>query len=165
MNSIGREDPSSSAPIGPTITGIIDCREGCKNPLDGFIIEEGAIPQALAPFLQTMLSLMPGQIAPEGLNPLERIQHILSRQGSRFLGPYYSKGSVEKTQVYLIMSHDSKLSSWTTSMISAYHIIGAQAELTLKNDKPCLKFMGVGKDRHSKVGGQSRWMFLTCVGS
>lgn len=55
-----------------------------------------------------MLSLMPGKIAPKGLNPLERLQHLLARQGSKFLGPYYREGSIEKTQVYLIMSHDSK---------------------------------------------------------
>lgn len=108
VNAVAREDPPWNDPVGPTITGVIDCRDGYENPLDGFIIEEGAIPKALANFLQMMLTLMPGQVAPQGLNPLERVQHMLSKQGSRFIGPYYSGGSVEKTQVYLIMSHDSK---------------------------------------------------------
>jgi hypothetical protein len=41
--------------------------------------------------------------------------------------------SIERTQVYLIMSHDSN-----------------QAILTLKDDKPVLEFVGVGKSEHVK---------------
>ncbi|TAQ91395.1 hypothetical protein B7494_g351 [Chlorociboria aeruginascens] len=131
VNAVGRAYPSPSKPIGPTITGIIDCRGGHDNPLDGFVIEEGAIPKALAPLFQTMIQMMPGKEYPEGWNPLEKIKHAMASAGSQFLGPYLPWGSTEKTQVYLIMSHDSN-----------------QAILTLKHDKPQLEFLGVGRSEH-----------------
>lgn len=107
VNSVGRSFPSPYNPVGPCITGVIDNREGHANPLDGYVIEEGTIPKALAPFLQVMLDIMPGSISSEeGLTA--RTQATLARWGSRLLGPYYKKGAVERTQVYLIMSHDSK---------------------------------------------------------
>ena len=130
VNAIGRQYPSPYKPIGPTISGIIDCREGHKNPLDGFVIEEGAVPKALAPLLQTMLETMPGKQSPH-LGFMSRIHHALASIGSRVLGPYYSKGSIEKTQVYLVMSHDSN-----------------QAILSLHKDQPVLEFMGVGRSEH-----------------
>ena len=108
-NAVGREKPSPYNPIGPTITSVIDCREGNDNPLDGFVIEEGAIPHALAPLFQAMLDLMPGKKEPQDETFAERTQAALARYGSRFLGPYFKRGAVEKTQVYLIMSHDSKI--------------------------------------------------------
>jgi choline dehydrogenase-like flavoprotein len=132
VNAMGHQNPPASRPVGPTITGIIDCREGHKNPLDGFVIEEGAVPKALVPLLQTMLELMPGKEEPQ-LSLLGKVKQALASQGSRFLGPYFSKGSIEKTQVYLIMSHDSN-----------------QAVLSLKDDKPVLEFLGVGRSEHVK---------------
>lgn len=107
VNSIGRAFPSPDHPVGPCINGVIDCRDQ-PNPLDGFVIEEGTVPQALAPFFGAMLELMPGQLAPTDLTLSQKVQHLLARQGSKLLGPYYRKGSVESTQIYLIMSHDSK---------------------------------------------------------
>ncbi|PVH69060.1 FAD/NAD(P)-binding domain-containing protein [Cadophora sp. DSE1049] len=130
VNSVGRAFPSSDHPVGPCINGVIDCRNQL-NPLDGFVIEEGSVPQALAPFYEAMLELMPGQIAPTGLNSFQKLKKLLARKGSKLLGPYFSKGSTEKTQVYLIMSHDSN-----------------QAILTLKIDKPVLQFLGVGRSAH-----------------
>lgn len=107
VNSLGRPFPSPEHPIGPCINGVIDCRDQ-HNPLDGFVIEEGTVPQALAQFYEAMLELMPGQVAPTGLSAFQKVKHLLARQGSKLLGPYFPKGSIEKTQVYLIMSHDSK---------------------------------------------------------
>lgn len=133
VNSIGRASPVADNPIGPTITGIIDNREGHANVLDGYVIEEGAIPKALAPLFQLMLEKLPGAEAPSDLSPLEKIRHTLSSAGSRFLGPYYKKGSIERTQTYLVMSHDTN-----------------QAILTLKDDKPLLQFLGVGRSDHVK---------------
>ena len=133
VNAIGRSYPSPYRPVGPTISGIIDRRKSHENALDGFVIEEGAVPKALAPLFQTMLELMPGNQYPKGQNLLEKFKHILAQQGSRFLGPYFRKGSIERTQVYLVMSHDSN-----------------QATLTLKDDKPVLEFAGVGKSEHVK---------------
>ncbi|KAL2131309.1 hypothetical protein VTI74DRAFT_5269 [Chaetomium olivicolor] len=132
-NAIGRAVPSPYDPIGPTITSVIDCREGHDNPLDGFVIEEGAIPHALSHLFQAMLDLMPGKKEPRGETPAEKFQAALARYGSRFLGPYYKDGAVEKTQVYLVMSHDSN-----------------QAVLTLKDDKPVLEFLGVARSHHVK---------------
>ncbi|KAF7926366.1 uncharacterized protein EAE98_006661 [Botrytis deweyae] len=131
VNAIGRASPAADNPVGPTITGIIDNREGHANVLDGYVIEEGAIPKALAPLFQFMLEKLPGSEAPADLTTLERLRHTLSSAGSRFLGPYYKKGSIERTQTYLVMSHDTN-----------------QAILTLKDDKPCLEFLGVGRSDH-----------------
>lgn len=127
---MGRAFPSPYNPVGPTINGVIDCREQ-ENPLDGFVIEEGAVPEALAYLLQTMLDLMPGSKAPKNDGIVERTQAAMARYGSRFLGPYFKQGAIEKTQVYLIMSHDSN-----------------QAVLTLQDDKPMLEFVGVGRSAH-----------------
>ena len=108
MNGIGRSYPSPYNPIGPCISSVIDCRHNLENPLDGFVIEEGSVPHALAHFLQVMLDFMPGSEAPKNLNFLDKVNSALARYGSRFLGPYFKKGAIARTQVYLIMSHDSK---------------------------------------------------------
>ncbi|KAI1104865.1 FAD/NAD(P)-binding domain-containing protein [Jackrogersella minutella] len=133
VNAMGRPLPSPYHPVGPCITGIIDNREGHDNPLDGYVIEEGTMPGALAPFLQAILELLPGSIDPAGEGLIGRCQAKLARLGSAFFGPYFRKGAIEKTQVYLIMSHDSN-----------------QAYLTLKDDKPVLEFVGVGRSNHVK---------------
>ncbi|KAI0866032.1 glucose-methanol-choline oxidoreductase [Xylaria cubensis] len=133
VNAVGKQFPSSYHPIGPCITGIIDNRKGHDNILDGYVIEEGTIPGALAPFMQALLELMPGSIETEGESLYQTVQANLARAGSLFLGPYFRKGAIERTQVYLIMSHDSN-----------------QAYLTLKEDKPVLEFIGVGRSDHVK---------------
>lgn len=132
VNGMGRSYPSPYNPVGPTINGIIDNRKGHENPLDGYVIEEGAVPQALSPFLQAMLDLMPGSKSSED-TLADRVHASLARWGSRLRGPYYRNGAIERTQVYLIMSHDSN-----------------QAMLTLKDDKPVLEFLGVGRSDHVK---------------
>jgi hypothetical protein len=86
---------------------MIDNRRGHKNLLDGYVIQEGAVPGALAPFLQAILEAMPGSIRPRGGSLLERIRSRLARIGSAVLGPYLRKGALNTTQVYLVMSHDS----------------------------------------------------------
>lgn len=72
------------------------------------MIEEGAVPQALSHLLQAMLDLMPGSKGPKNENIVQRTQAALARYGSRLLGPYFKGGAIEKTQVYLVMSHDSE---------------------------------------------------------
>ena len=132
VNAIGREFPNPDRPIGPTINGIIDCRDQL-NPLDGYVIEEGAVPECLAFVLQTMLEGMPGKILPKHYGPIHQLRHLLTRSETRLFGPYVPGGSIERTQIYLIMSHDSN-----------------QAILTLENDKPILRFLGVGRSEHVK---------------
>ncbi|KAK5630834.1 hypothetical protein RRF57_006549 [Xylaria bambusicola] len=133
VNAMGQRFPSPYHPIGPCITGIIDNRKGHENPLDGYVIEEGTIPEALAPFMQALLELMPGSIETADESLFDTVKANLARAGSFFLGPYFRKGAIERTQVYLIMSHDSN-----------------QAYLTLKEDKPVLEFIGVGRSDHVK---------------
>lgn len=160
VNGVGRPFPSPYNPVGPCITGIIDNREGHDNPLDGYVIEEGTIPSALAPFMR-MLDLLPGMTSSD--EPyLAQAQAKLARWGSRILGPYYRNGAIERTQVYLIMSHDSTFTSlhclmrsgklWTRmSPADEYSpCVGNQAMLTLKDDKPELEFLGVGRSDHVK---------------
>ncbi|CAK7201000.1 hypothetical protein SEUCBS139899_003701 [Sporothrix eucalyptigena] len=132
-NAVGREHPSPYYPVGPCITGVIDNRLGYENPLDGYVIEEGAVPHALATFLQTMVDMLPGSTPPQNESIVQRAQASLARWGSRLLGPYFKSGAIERTQVYLIMSHDSN-----------------QATLSLVDDKPVLEFLGVGRSDHVK---------------
>ncbi|KAJ7596444.1 hypothetical protein C8J56DRAFT_917433 [Mycena floridula] len=132
VNGIGRSNPSASLPVGPTITGVIDCRDQA-NPLDGFVIEEGAIPQALSRVLQPMLELMPHKTYPRPYSFDQRVRHWMASRKSALFGPYRSGGSIERTQTYLVMSHDSN-----------------QAVLSLKEDRPYLVFKGVGRSAHVK---------------
>jgi hypothetical protein len=135
VNGIGSEHPPAANPCGPTITGVIDNRgpETSPNVLDGYVIEEGAIPQALAPIMQAMLDVLPNKEYPDPFPAAERLRHLFSATKSRFAGPYYKGGSVNRTQTYLIMSHDSN-----------------EAILTLENNKPYLQFLGVGRTEHVK---------------
>jgi hypothetical protein len=131
VNAMARKHPKPSAPVGPTITGVIDCREQ-EDPMTGFVIEEGAVPLALVSNMQNLLDLIPGKIFPGNWGPLERIRHFMSGLQNRFLGPYSGGASAQRTQIYLIMSHDSD-----------------QATLTLtESGDPILKFAGVGKSKN-----------------
>ncbi|KAL9066065.1 MAG: hypothetical protein Q9157_007266 [Trypethelium eluteriae] len=130
VNAMGHEDPNPDNPVGPTITGVIDCREQ-ENPLDGFVIEEGAVPRALTHLLQPLLLSLPGKIFPPSLTAVEKQQQKLAAWKSTLLGPYHAQGSLARTQVYLIMSHDAN-----------------QARMTLKHNKPALEFLGVGRQKH-----------------
>ncbi|KAI9713479.1 MAG: hypothetical protein M1820_000861 [Bogoriella megaspora] len=129
-NAIGHEDPDPDNPVGPTITGVIDCRDQ-QEALDGFVIEEGAVPHALSHLLQPMLLSLPGSLHPPDLSHLQHQAKSLASWKSALLGPYHPGGSISKTQIYLIMSHDAN-----------------QAIMTLKHDKPALEFRGVGNQAH-----------------
>jgi hypothetical protein len=112
------------------VIGVIDCREQ-KNYLDGFVIEEGAAPQALAHLLQPMLLSLSGPVEPPNLTAVEAQMRSIATWKSRLLGPYHPQGSVARTQIYLVMSHDAN-----------------QARMTLKHDKSALEFLGVGRQEH-----------------
>ncbi|KAK2756567.1 hypothetical protein FQN54_005460 [Arachnomyces sp. PD_36] len=132
VNAIGKENPDPANPVGPAITGVIDCRDQ-PNPLDGFILQEGSVPEAMAPVLQGILAATPGKVYPGNTGILDRIQKFLAATKSFLLGPYTPHGSMECTQVYLVMSHDSN-----------------QATLSLLDDMPVLRFLGVGRSEHVK---------------
>ena len=100
--------------------------------LDGYVIEEGAIPSSLAPVLQTLLESLPGK--KHGVYGVkERLRHLQSRTEALLFGPYSPGSSVNRTQTYLIMSHDSN-----------------EAILKLQNDHPYLQFLGVGRTERVK---------------
>ncbi|KAF2147047.1 uncharacterized protein K452DRAFT_218057 [Aplosporella prunicola CBS 121167] len=135
VNGIGSENAPADSPSGPTITGIIDNRgpEASPNVIDGYVIEEGCVPTALAPALQTTLEALPNKRNPKKYSIMDRLRHLLYQAKSRIFGPYANGGSVNRTQTYLIMSHDSN-----------------EAMVTLENDKPSLQFLGVSREEHVK---------------
>ena len=127
-NAMARKHPDPVRPVGPTITGVIDCRDQ-ENALDGFVLQEGVVPRALVPGIQAMLETMPGKIYPSNGSGY---QQFIRRMLSKIFGPYFLGGSVQKTQVYLIMSHDSN-----------------QANLVLnENGKPLMRWRGIGRSQH-----------------
>jgi hypothetical protein len=131
VNAMARKHPKPSAPVGPTITGVIDCRKQ-EDPMTGFVIEEGAVPLALVSNLQILMDLTPGKIFPGNWGPLERFRHFISGLQSRVLGPYSRGASIQRTQIYLIMSHDSDLATLTLT----------------ESGNPILKFVRVGEGKN-----------------
>lgn len=75
---------------------------------------------------------MPGKVFPGNFDPLQRLRHLVSRMASRCWA-YAPCGSLERTQTYLIMSHDSN-----------------KAVMTLEKGKPTLRWGGVGRSDHVK---------------
>ncbi|KZT53788.1 FAD/NAD(P)-binding domain-containing protein [Calocera cornea HHB12733] len=138
-NAIGQPPPASLLsklvtgpvpPVGPCITGVIDMRDpaAAPNVLDGYVIEEGVVPHALADVLGTILGLTPGKVMPS-LGPADWVKHAARQAVSRAWGPY--AGALKHTQTYLIMSHDD-----------------GQGDLTLNNDSLDVAFADVGREQH-----------------
>ncbi|KAF2741804.1 FAD/NAD(P)-binding domain-containing protein [Sporormia fimetaria CBS 119925] len=136
VNGIGSEVPNHKDPCGPTITGVIDNRgpKTSPNVLDGHVIEEGAIPEALAKVIQPMLEILPGKEKPVPFTFDKRFRHFMSRMQTRLKGPYAIGSSLNRMQTYLIMSHDSN-----------------EGIVSLQNDRPHLQFLGVGRTKHVDV--------------
>lgn len=101
-------DPPPDRPVGPCITSVLDLRDK-KNPLEGFVVEDCAIPLAMGPFMLPMMTLLPDQIKPS-YDAVRRATKAFAYLGSKYFGPYFPQGSVARTPTYLIMSHDSKYS-------------------------------------------------------
>ncbi len=101
------EKPQAQAigPVGPCITGIIDMRRQ-PNLDDGMVIEEGAIPGALADFLPPVLSnaALAGTQEEPGSIPSQVHEHERELE-SLITGAYH--GATHNTQTYLIMTHDN----------------------------------------------------------
>lgn len=129
VNALGTPSPDPANPVGPTITSAIDNRKGHENPLNGFIIQEGAMPQAFSQLLQCMLDLMPGSHAPE-MPLLQRARQAMGVWKSRLLGPFSKSGTLGNTQVFLIMSHDGKLNLFYTNRD------GLEGEITDQTREP-----------------------------
>ncbi|KAG5915782.1 hypothetical protein E4U53_004418, partial [Claviceps sorghi] len=115
VNAIGRRPArrrdsrhTVTDPVGPTITATIDMRGATGDPLHGFVIQEGAVPEALAHLVQPIAHLQTGPCSSgQGTSGLgRRIQQLRRVWKSRLLGPYARSGAVQRTQVFLVMSHD-----------------------------------------------------------
>lgn len=106
-NCIAGEDVTSpESPVGPCITTVLDLRDK-KNPLEGFVVEDCAVPEALSPFMYGLMEYLPDELVPSyGL--VKAVLKRAARLGSKHFGPYFPRGSIRRTPVYLIMSHDSQ---------------------------------------------------------
>ena len=135
VNGIGTEDEEylKENPVGPCITGIIDMRDAEVAPdvLDGYVIEEGVVPEALAQILGPMLHLIPDKVKPKGRSLEELLRSASSKLKSELAGPWKHGGALNRTLTYLIMSHDDN-----------------QAYMSLENNKPALRFNGVARNKH-----------------
>ncbi len=100
----GDRDPEAVGPVGPTISGIIDTREG--SPVEeGMVIEDGAIPGALGSYLPTVFAAVApliGKDTDSGL--VDGLSETVRMVDSVVRGPYH--GALRNTQTYLVMSHD-----------------------------------------------------------
>jgi hypothetical protein len=133
IGSLGREalGKMSFKSCGPTITACIDMRGSthAKNVRDGYVIQDGAIPEALVPVIQSLLetqtTAMPSQTSSTRGN-------LLARLKSWILGPYVKGGSVNRTLVYLTMSHDEN-----------------EGQMALEDDAVVLRWSGIGSQKRS----------------
>jgi hypothetical protein len=133
IGSLGREavGKMSSKSCGPTITACIDMRGSthAKNVRDGYVIQDGAIPEALAPVIQSLLEIQttatPSQTSCTRGN-------LLARLKSWILGPYVKGSSVNRTLVYLTMSHDEN-----------------EGQMAFEDDAVVLRWSGIGSQKRS----------------
>lgn len=105
-NCMAHPDPTPDRPVGPCITSVLDLRDK-RNPLEGFVVEDCAVPLALGSFMIPILEYLPDPIRPS-YNAARGAAKDAARLRSKLLGPYSPQGSVARTGVYLIMSHDSE---------------------------------------------------------
>lgn len=105
VNAIGGEVRTipHTERCGPTVTTCLDMRgiSEAQNAKDGFIIQDGSIPSALGPVIQALLE---ARIPMRGL--YNSFKDVMARIKSWTFGPYVAGGSMNRTAVYLVMSHD-----------------------------------------------------------
>lgn len=133
VNCIGRETaPSSlSEPCGPTITGCVDLRQRLEtsNVKDAYVVQEGAVPEALGPVIQAMLETHKWK---KLSIRTPSVAQTIARVKSWMLGPYCESGSVNRTAAYLVMSHDDN-----------------EGSLEIKDNEPVLRWSGIGAKQRS----------------
>ncbi len=106
---IGTHPKPTWTPPGPCIAGLIDKRD-TPRLADGYVIEEGVMPSALA-------SLLPGLFASSAAlfgkdtDIGDDAEEAFRRLQSSLLGAY--QGAMHNTQTYLVMSHDDAAGSMT----------------------------------------------------
>lgn len=106
-----------------------------KNPLSGYVVQDGCIPEMFNPVIQVMLTLQ--TIKSQALcclwNPRQEARKAIASLKSLLFGPYEYNGSLQRTSTYLVMSHDSN-----------------EVTLTLKDDQLCLRGPAEGRSEHFK---------------
>jgi cholesterol oxidase len=130
----GHRQSNPERPVGPTITGIIDLRKTVP-PTDGMVVEEGAIPGALAEILPEafeLASLGVGQKASavrvasaEAPAVTAEVSNLLAGRG-RVQTPS-DCSAINRTQTYLVMTHDD-----------------GKGQMLLRNDRLRVSWPGVG---------------------
>jgi len=128
VNCIGNPHQDPNRLVGPCINAFIDQRDQ-PNTLDGFVVEDCAVPYALAPLMIPLLEYLPNPNR-RFYRPLRAVAKYASRLRGKVFGPYFVRGSVQRTAAYLIMSHDS-----------------SQGTLTLHGNTPVLSYSGVGRSQ------------------
>ncbi|CAG8576372.1 6145_t:CDS:2, partial [Scutellospora calospora] len=103
--AMGNTNPSDfKEPVGPCITGIIDMRNSGSNVLEGYVIEEGVIPYALASVANFFLRAIDDNPEVKASDNSGEKMTKTWRKISSSVSNY--KGAMANTQTYLIMSHD-----------------------------------------------------------
>lgn len=125
----GKKIPARKTAPGPCITGVIDIRH---QPVlnEGMIVEDAAIPGALAIILSDTLAAeakLVGKNEETKRGLFYRLKHFWRELISIFRGAYH--GALKYTQTYLVMSHDD-----------------SDGIFTLKNDKLQIEWDKVGKE-------------------
>lgn len=95
----GHEDHVGRQPVGPCITGLIDLRAGGAVD-DGIIIEEGAVPGALAHLLPAGFALA----AKDPDDPAPRLERMKQAAAALLGGAY--RGPIHHTQTFLVMGNE-----------------------------------------------------------
>ncbi|KAG9323929.1 hypothetical protein KVV02_004346 [Mortierella alpina] len=132
--SMGDEDPKKfEHKVGPVITGLIDYRN-TENVLDGYVVEEGAIPSQAALLLRTIYQVMSERSSrsiktAQDLTLQEKIGRNARELASYVTGVY--RGAMANTQTFLVMSHDD-----------------ARGELILQDDRVRIHWPNVGSGRN-----------------
>ena len=100
----GAEPTDPLAPVGPTITGMIDLR-GHASPEERMIIEEGAIPGALGAVLPNIFSAAAAILGRDtDTSVLGKARQASRAAESAIFGSH--RGAVAQTQTYLLMVDD-----------------------------------------------------------
>jgi cholesterol oxidase len=98
---LGERVPREGDEVGPTIAGLIDLRGQGTDLTDALIIEDGAIPGALAAMLPIVMDAASPQDADGGTEPVaRRLRELAEIPAGAYRGP------VDRTLTYLVMSTD-----------------------------------------------------------
>ncbi len=127
INGIGWGDRTDrdDDPVGPTITGIIDCRN--RDTLnDGWVIEEGSLPGTLAKLIPPVFRLAAKAVGRDtDAGFLDATREAARELMSLIRGAYH--GATHNSQTFLVMTHDS-----------------GDGRMKLENDRLRIYWPGVG---------------------